>query len=136
MTRARVLTEMLEPGRKHRDTADCDTPAICATSYEVGVADAGIWVAPWLDLPSRLVITNDCQVLRHFARVFGVSRPRSTQFAKWTVPLSVPGERAEWSEWRPARQSTPVLDDQKSSAEHAKVARGTTGGVSAVCGKL
>ena len=27
-----ILPEMLDPGRKQRDTADCDTPARCATS--------------------------------------------------------------------------------------------------------
>ena len=37
---------MLDPGRKQRETADCDTPARCATSYDVGMvddADTGDW---------------------------------------------------------------------------------------------
>ena len=35
MTLAWVAGEMLAPGLKQRDTADCDTPASRATSYEV-----------------------------------------------------------------------------------------------------
>src|SRR6476469_970788 len=35
MTRAKVAFDTLAPGLKQRDTADCDTPARLATSYEV-----------------------------------------------------------------------------------------------------
>ena len=40
-TRARVAGAIEAPGWKHRDTADCETPASSATSYEVppGLAD-------------------------------------------------------------------------------------------------
>lgn len=31
-----LSAEMLDPGRKQRATADWDTPASCATSYDVG----------------------------------------------------------------------------------------------------
>jgi hypothetical protein len=39
-TRARIFGLALEPGLKHRETADCDTPARFATSYDVA-CDAG-----------------------------------------------------------------------------------------------
>jgi hypothetical protein len=35
MIRSRNAGDMLAPGVKQRDTADCETPALSATSYDV-----------------------------------------------------------------------------------------------------